>query len=336
MPTDRIILKPLQDVARGSILELLRLCLGQRGEMRTDAFWRWKHEDNPFGESPGVVALVNGTPVALRLFLRWRFIAAGHGYSAVRAVDTATHPEWRRRGLFRRLTMESVDRLTEEEVGWVFNTPNPTSRSGYLKMGWRIVGPVPVGVRIVRPVAMLLSRRARLRLEPKEAGFVPAGEITRRADTLELVRAALAGEPRLHTDRMDRYLTWRYAVIPGIQYFAAREGAVGEGALIVFRLRQRGRYREATVSELLLGPGAASRRAAVRLLRRVVALGPHYVSAVSMPGSPERDAFRRAGFLPLPARRPVLTTRRLAGHGAAPDPGQLRHWRVSIGDLELF
>ena len=111
---DRLEVVPLDEVPRAAILELLDTCLGPAAFGRTESFWRWKHERNPFGCSPGLVALDGGEPVALRVFLRWRWTVDGRTVAAVRAVDTATHPAWRRQGLFRRLTLELVEFVSEK------------------------------------------------------------------------------------------------------------------------------------------------------------------------------------------------------------------------------
>ena len=144
------------------MLDLLTTSLGggPAGE-RPAAFFRWKHLDNPFGRSLMLVAESEGTIVGLRAFLRWEFHAAGVLVSAVRAVDTATHPRLRRRGLFSRMTGEALTAL-EGQSDLVFNTPNEKSLPGYLKLGWREMGGgIPIWVRVRRPVRFA-SRRSSL------------------------------------------------------------------------------------------------------------------------------------------------------------------------------
>ena len=127
------------------MLELAQAALRWRPEDPNEAFFRWKHLDNPAGSSPMWVASTGdrlvGLPdlpaVALR---RGRRRAAAH---AVRAVDTATHPDFQGRGIFSRLTLGALDELRDEGVDFVFNTPNDQSRPGYLKMGWQVRRPGP-------------------------------------------------------------------------------------------------------------------------------------------------------------------------------------------------
>ena len=123
-----------------AVLRLLRITLGAGPiGQRTAAFFRWKHLDNPFGPSLMLVADAGGEIIGLRAFMRWRFDAAGQDVRAVRAVDTATHPDHQGRGIFSRLTSEALD-LLRGDTDLIFNTPNEKSLPGYLKLGWRIVG----------------------------------------------------------------------------------------------------------------------------------------------------------------------------------------------------
>ena len=97
--------------------------------------------------------------IGLRAFMRWRLAAGDRDLTAVRAVDTATHPDFQGMGVFSRLTRAALDAM-EGQVDLVFNTPNGKSGPGYLKLGWREVGRVPVAVRVRRPLRLLTSRRA--------------------------------------------------------------------------------------------------------------------------------------------------------------------------------
>ena len=36
------------------LIELVRIALDKGSVPRTEAFWRWKHEQNPFGPSPAI------------------------------------------------------------------------------------------------------------------------------------------------------------------------------------------------------------------------------------------------------------------------------------------
>ncbi len=100
--------------------------------------------------------------MAFRALMRWEFVRGGVVLRAVRAVDTATDPEYQGRGLFRSLTMHGLEHVRAEGVDFVFNTPNTQSRPGYLKMGWREVGRLPAAVRFTGPGGAVAALRSRV------------------------------------------------------------------------------------------------------------------------------------------------------------------------------
>ena len=82
-----------------------------------------------------LIAETEGRLVGFRAFMRWRF-RLGALVRAVRAVDTATHPDFRGKG-------SSAAHRRPRSMSWdwtrvlIFNTPNDKSLPGYLKMGWQ-------------------------------------------------------------------------------------------------------------------------------------------------------------------------------------------------------
>src|SRR5690606_20898734 len=72
------------------LLALVRACFGADNRLADPAFWRWKHQANPFGRSALLVAEHGDRIVGLRTFLRWAWASRSLVVPAVRAVDTAT------------------------------------------------------------------------------------------------------------------------------------------------------------------------------------------------------------------------------------------------------
>jgi GNAT superfamily N-acetyltransferase len=320
------------------VLDLLDASLGGGpAGRRPPEFFRWKHLDGPFGPSFMLVAADGDRLVGLRAFMRWRFAAGGRTVRAARAVDTATHPDYQGRGIFKRLTLALLDAVAGE-VDLVFNTPNDKSGPGYLRMGWREVGRVPVAVRVRRPLRLLARGRGRgPGGEPAAAPAVRAEPAAAVLEDGDQVAALLAREPaapsRLSTPRDLAYLRWRYGAAPLLGYRAVVERRGGEIAgVAVFRVRPRGRLWESTVVEVLAG---GDRAAAGRLLRRVAAAAPvDHLTMHAPAGSSAARAALRSGFLPSPAGiRLVANPLR---PGLLPDPTDLGAWALSLGDLEVF
>lgn len=309
------------------VVRLLSRALGWADDARHERLFDWKHRRNPFGPSLAWVALVDGRVAGLRAFLRWELCWQGRVVSAVRAVDTATHPDHRGAGVFSRLTRHGLEALRGAGIELVFNTPNDQSRPGYLKMGWEEVGRLPLRFRVASVASLPSVTRARV---PADLWSVASGAGRPAADVLSdgpALEGLLGSQPapgRLSTRRTPAFLRWRYGGLDELAYRAVCDESGLAGGVALFRLRRRGPAVEAMIGDVVT-PGGDARRAA-RLARQVVrASGADYAVAAG-----DR---RWGGFVPLPRQGPVLTWRGVAA-GAARPP--LRSWGLSLGDVELF
>lgn len=136
-----------------------------------ESSWRWKHEQNPFGESRVVVARRNGRIIGIRPLMRTGLLYHDQTVRAVQCVDSVVEPKEQGKGIFRRMCMAALSGL---EDTLVFNTPNEKSYPAYMKMGWRDVGGL---VRFWSP----LSIKASFRYILKTCGFQIPGS---RADEI--------------------------------------------------------------------------------------------------------------------------------------------------------
>jgi GNAT superfamily N-acetyltransferase len=333
-------LRSYRDADEARVLDLLSATLGggPTGE-RSSGFFRWKHLDNPFGRSYMIVAEADGRIVALRSFMRWRFLAGSVVLRGVRAVDTATHPDYQGRGIFSRLTREALDNLAGE-ADFVFNTPNEISLPGYLRMGWRTVGKIPISVRVRRPARVLTRFRSgksgilgSTRPPPIEADTAADALLNPGLPSL-LAEAAERRDNRIATSRDLEYLRWRYAAAHQLGYRAVREEKEGELAgIALFRVRPRGGLWESTVSEVVVRPG--DRATARRLLRGVAHASPvDHLTCHFPSGSASASGARRAGFVHIPGGM-TFVVNPLNG-GLQPEPTELRSWALTLGDLEVF
>ena len=314
------------------ILDLVRASLGPGSVPRTPAYWAWKHLDSPFGPSPVLVAEAEGRIVGLRAFLRWTWRADGRAVDAVQAVDTATHPDWQRRGIFSRLTKDLLAEVRSEGTAFVFNTPNRNSLPGYLKLGWQTVGRVPLWARPLRGALLARGRD----------GFgadVQGAEAFLAAPQTEAFLAGLRPEPgRYATPRTLPVLRWRYAGPPGIPYHAAWSvSGEAEGAAVLFRARRRGALRVLYLSDVLVSPGPAGARAARSVLRAVLRSAPADVAvAMGVFGAPARRVLGARGFVARPGGGPTFVVHPLHVPPEAPEPTDPAHWGWTLGDIELF
>jgi GNAT superfamily N-acetyltransferase len=305
-------------------LALLARSLGREADPRYDALFAWKHEENAFGPSPMWVAVDGERLAGFRVLMPWEFVEHGRVVRAVRAVDTATDPDYQGRGIFTRLALEALDEL-RDEIDFVFNTPNDQSRPGYLKMGWQVIGRLPTAVRPtgLRGIPRIATARvpAERWTAPSTAGVAAADLLADDASLTRLL-GSLPQPAALRTRLSPEYLRWRYGT-PLLAYRAiAAPGGLADGVAF-FRIRRRGDAREAALSDVI---AKGSERRGVAALTRAVtrAADADYVirlgAGVVAPG----------GLVRLPGQGPLLTWRALRSL-VPPDA-----WDLSLGDIELF
>ena len=330
------------------VLALLRQSLGESDVLqRTSRMWQWKHVLNPFGPSYARVAVgEHDEIIGLRAFMRWQFRAGDRLVSAVRAVDTATHPGFQRLGIFSRLTREAVEDVRSEGTELVFNTPNAQSLPGYLKLGWETVGKIQPLVRVLRYRSFALGMaRHRLRKNARRSYAdleFYKGQTPRLASALILddrLEGLLHADARLwkdalRTPRSAAYLGWRYASHPTVPYRAVTVEVAGTlKACAIFRTNSRFGLKEVVVSELFVS--SADRLLVSGLLHELrTHLDADYLIAYFPESSFHRWGLEGQGFHRVPGRAMTLVANQLA---AAPydlcDPNR---WGMSLGDLEFF
>jgi GNAT superfamily N-acetyltransferase len=337
---EAVLVRPYRDEDETSVLELLAVTLGggPAGHRPVD-FFRWKHLENPAGRSFMLVAELDGKLVGFRAFMRWRFMVGGSAVRAVRAVDTATHPDHQGKGIFSTLTLQALDGL-RGETDLVFNTPNASSLPGYLKMGWRVVGQMPVWIRVRRPLAFARGLRS---IHSPSASTDSAPEV-RAPSALDIFQrpeelTGLLEDSRDHDGRISTpldvdYLAWRYGGAPVLGYRAIIEETAGKlSGVAFFRVRPRGDLWETTLGDVIVRPG--DRRTARRLIGRVVSASRvHHVTCHFSAGSSQLAAARMNGFIGW--RRGEVFVVNALDQELASTAGRLDSWSLSLGTLEVF
>jgi GNAT superfamily N-acetyltransferase len=313
-----------------AVLELLQASLGWVPDHDYAQFFAWKHHESPFGRSPAWVAVdpaAGDRVVGFRTFLRWQFERGGATVFAVRAVDTATHPDYQGRGIFSLLTRQALEELRADSVAFVFNTPNDRSRPGYLKMGWEFVQRLPVVVAARSPRSLVRLARARTPADKwsayTNAGVNVADVLADEKSITALIDSARPDGDWLRTRRTPAYLAWRYG-FPPLHYRAVVAPDGVAAGLVVFRLRRRGAALEAAICEQILP--VADDDTAPALVRRVLReTGADHAVQIGR-------ARPSKGLLPLPGHGPTLVWRDVIDSSMPP----AKQWDLVLGDIELL
>ncbi len=327
-------IRPAIDQDIPVIVDLLKKSLGEELMPKSEAYWRWKHVSNPFGKSPVLLAFENGILVGVRAFMRWQWMYQGQRFESVRAVDTATHPDYQGRGIFKKLTLSLLDYCKAEGWHFVFNTPNQSSKPGYLKMGWKEAGKLPINIKLSRPFSIAL-----------QAAGVWKKELAEHADSSILEYLELPGATSLieesHRQHADRVITahttqsllWRYNDVVVARYHACglRNGTSLD-ALLFYRLKQSRLGTELRITDFFTRPGTSQKD-----VRRLVGdqVARHKADYVTISGSD--NGVSMPGLLSLKNLKvgPIVTIRDIS-IDASGLLNNFHHWGPSVGDLELF
>lgn len=306
---------------KSAIVALLKASLGETSSPKTAGYWDWKHINNPFGSSPVLLATEGEEIIGARAFMRWQWQRGDKQFSALRAVDTATHPDHQGKGIFKKLTLQLVDQCTAEGDHFVFNTPNDQSRPGYLKMNWVQAAKIPVAIR-VSPWGWLPFTA-----KPLEAS---AWQSAKASSLCRIWNERLMASGKYFTPKSSQYLYWRYVINPVLTY----DWFCEDEFFMACYVKQRGRMKELRVSELLLD---YSDKDARRLAEKAVNKMARRYRANIISFSEDAAAVLGNWMTKIGAFGPLLTLRKLA---VADDEWnnlqQMDSWHFIMGDMELF
>lgn len=135
MTRDAVQVRPVEAGDAPALVELFEACFDTR---LSAEYFAWKYYRNPAGEAIGFVADTGERLAAFYGVIPEPWIVGGGDATVWQSMDTMTHPEFQRRGLFVRLaecTYEEVRHRTErcDLVG----IPGPTSLPGFVgRLGW--------------------------------------------------------------------------------------------------------------------------------------------------------------------------------------------------------
>jgi len=209
------------------IIELIHLGLSDKNTI--DSFM-WKHSDNPFGKSIGLLACDKNKIVGVRLFMFWEFKKGEKIVKAIRPVDTIIHPDYRGKGLFKELTLAGLLKF-KNEYNLIFNTPNKNSFPGYIKMGWKsFEGMLNFKVAFVLP---FISKKVSLK---------------KVDNNLISIHDLKLDYNYFRTHLTDSYLRWRYK---DPIYKIASINVYGVNSVIIYRLEKIKGIKTLIINEII-------------------------------------------------------------------------------------
>lgn len=313
-----------------AIVELLKLSLGESLMPKSEKYWRWKHLENPFGLSAVLLCWEGDVLIGVRAFMRWEWRLAGKTYHAVRAVDTATHPDYQGKGIFKKLTLSLLENCKQNNIHFVFNTPNKSSKPGYIKMGWQEAGKLPLRVYVARPFTIAInlllqtSRFLNLKEHTVEHFLNHSG--------LDNLIACQESSGVMVTNYSSKYLQWRYQNISVAHYEACGiEDGLNLNALMFYRIKSGRAGNELRITDIFVRSKNDSKRLVTLLRKRMELHNVHYVTLSGC------DLYKSLlfNYFFVPILGPFVTIKNINLEGFS-DMKNFKKWQPSLGDMELF
>lgn len=297
------------------MITLLKSSLGEQLMPKSEELFLWKHEKNPFGTSKTFLAKEKDKIIGLRTLMPWCWERGNEKIQAVRAVDTATDPLYQGKGIFKKLTLYALQVSKDEGVDMVFNTPNPVSMAGYLKMGWEVAGRVSI---YVGP-GSIFPKKWHNEIVDDMQNYYPVSSFS----------TVQTSKDYFHTSITPDYLKWRFQECPVVKYGALIKEDFG----FVFRLKKVNNFAEFRICEIWSNPASSAQRGLRSSLGSCIKkLKPIVITSAPSPLFEKKPLLQMLG----PFRRGPITTVRPVSLTNMDNFINFKNWRPSIGSLELF
>ncbi|SDS79480.1 Acetyltransferase (GNAT) domain-containing protein [Gillisia sp. Hel1_33_143] len=300
------------------IISVLKASLGESKLPKTEEIWQFKHFDNPFGKSLILLAEEDDKIVGVRAFMRWQWQMGNKVFSAYRAVDTATHPNYQGKGIFKNLTLRALEIAKENGDHFIFNTPNSQSLPGYIKMDWKKVNKLKVHLAPVNPINFIRSKKDHQYFIQKNRNESSFDELVRNFNAIN------ASRPELFSVKSSEYLAWRYENNP-LQKYDVRSD---DDFYLATYIKKHKKFNELRIVEQIYidKKGLKKLNDEIKLLTKN--LNVHVIT----------NSKKLPNILQLSGNLgPILTLRNLNFDKAMNDELlDLNNWNYTIGDLELF
>lgn len=295
------------------------------GHQVDQAYFDWKYRQNPNGQMVGFEAITeDGTAAAFYGLLPERYRVNGQQVRVWQSMDTMTHPDYQRRGLFTHLAELSYQHVLDSEGQLaLIGIAGPSSLPGFVgRLGWQ----QPRAFRYWFTTRSLLPRGQ------DSYDIEPITDVRGLADYLDRVPS----ESPVSVDVDAPFLEWRVLNHRLLRQhvLVARDAGIAI-ALCAYTVVESGRALLTMLSAVDAGSFAA---AIPRLLRGVAnATGARWLYTWEPGPAERRQQLRRMRFLSNPvARGPFSYRVPLITWSDSPVVGGVRWDDPTVFDLQPF
>ncbi len=255
------------------------------------------------------------------------------------SVYTATHPEYRKQGIFKSLALLSYDKCREKSISGTVGIPNNNSLPGFRGLGFAALGQMEIVARVASPIrAGKTGRPVRELISAQDLGGIDC-----------CLDRSKARSGTVLFERGGEFLAWRYLRCPGVRYhiFACVDRGERLAGLMVLRSARRKGLPVTIVVDFLVDQAAAGADATARALIRqahlfaLKHLAPVVITLVN-PFSYEARMLAGNGFRSISKRilphdcNLILKLHTDEPHELSAHLMDFRNWHFSFGDYDIF
>lgn len=300
---------PNNDEIVSQFLNVLCLAFNNKDIFTKESFL-WTHRDNPAGHSIISYASDSKTDSVVAICPFWISKMRIHDeeYFGTQAVDVATHPDYQKLGLLKKLSSYSMDQSSRRNAVFFFTFPNHLSGSyrGFLKLGIKDQGRFyylfkPVRNHLKIPY-MLLKKRNELKifnqtpkLQPESINLQIIGDqlnffINQRRKWLDIWSC----------DRSAEFYKWRFVDHPKHKY----EVIKNDDFIAFIRRGYRSDLYEIKLSDLLFNINDKNNKHLIKKIIKIIKTeySPDIISICLTKNHPYFKFFKNSRFVPAPFR----------------------------------
>lgn len=135
-------------------VDLLGLCFPSAKHLTLE-YLRWLYVENPSGHAVGMDAFCDNKLAAHYICVPSRVAVFGKPVTALLSLNTATHPDFRGKGLFTKLADATYTFATKLGYALVYGVANANSTPGFVrKLGFQLVSPLDAKLGMGRQFAI--------------------------------------------------------------------------------------------------------------------------------------------------------------------------------------
>jgi hypothetical protein len=309
---------------RGRVLDLQREVWGGAA---SEEEWEWWFERNPAGPRLFTVVPDGERVAAASGMSSFRMRLGGDDALAVFALDAATHPDYRGRGLWSALELRNEEDSARAGAVAALGFTNPVAGPILVgKLGWRDLTELRVWARPLLRRGELGFRGERGESRERGLGVAPLPRFGPETDALY---AELSRRWGNHIARDSVYANWRFVDSPRpYRRFAVRRRGRLDGYAVVTYKEFAGRPVGA-IADLV----ARSSRAAGALVARCARELTGAQALLAFVSAGERLRYLAGGL--VPTHRSVRFIGKPLADGVLLATGR-EAWRFTLGDMDVF